>query len=236
MQKILGHLRRADNDYNMICDGDKIAVGLSGGKDSLTLVAALKRYQGFGTKKFDFVAVSVDNRDGDTDFSGVSAFCEKLGVEHHIVKSQIFEVVFKIRKEKSPCSLCAKMRRGILNAKAKELGCNKIALGHHADDVIETFFLSLLYEGRLSTMKGKSYMDRTDITLIRPLIYVPESETTRVSRTFPVINNCCALNGKTQRAAMKGLVKKLDGEISGARKRINDAINYLTFDNIKCQN
>jgi tRNA(Ile)-lysidine synthase TilS/MesJ len=226
LRDILGHLRRADNEFGLIENGDKIAIGLSGGKDSLVLSAALCEYKKWGIKDFELVAISIDCA-GGTDFSKVGEFCEGLGLRHEIVQSEIFNVIFNVRKEKSPCSLCAKMRRGILNAEAKKLGCNKVALGHHADDMIETFFLNLLYTGRMETFKAKSYMDRTDITTIRPLVFVTEAETIRASRGMPILENCCAVNHKTKREDMKNLVKRFEREIPGARGRLGRAIGGL---------
>ena len=238
MQNILGHIRRADQDFDLIQDGDKVAVGLSGGKDSLTLVAALSKYKKFGIKNFDVVAITVDCTDGETDFTKIAKFCNEHGVEHHVEPSQIFKVIFDIRKEKSPCSLCSKMRRGALNSAAVKLGCNKVALGHHGDDMVETFLLSLMYEGRLSTFKVKTYMDKSDVTTIRPLIYAKESEI--ISHTtqqgYPILNNCCIANGFTQREYMKNLVKRLNSEIPNARERMQDAVIYLTSNDIKCKN
>jgi tRNA(Ile)-lysidine synthase TilS/MesJ len=229
MQNILGYIRRADNDFGLIENGDKIAVGLSGGKDSLTLVHALANYKQFGIKQFDLVAVSVDCTDGQTDFSKITEFCKTHGVKHYVEPSQIFKIIFDIRHEKSPCSLCSKLRRGILNSSAVKHGCNKVALGHHADDVIETFLLSLLYEGRLSTMKAKTYLSRADITTIRPMVYVPEAETIANANrnNYPILNNCCSVNGKTQRQAMKDLVTDLDKKIAGSKIRMRNAIDNL---------
>ena len=161
MQKILGKMRKLCEEYELIEDGDKIAVGVSGGKDSLLLLAALKKYQLFAPQKFELIAISIDLSNGEMDFSNVKKFCEKIDVSYYIEKTNVFEVVFDIRKEKNPCSLCANLRRGHLNSKAKELGCNKVALGHHCDDLIETFLMSLFFEGRLYAFEPKSYLSRT---------------------------------------------------------------------------
>ena len=224
LQTILGHVRRADTDFSLIDDGDRIAVGLSGGKDSLTLCAVLAKYRDIGLKKFELMAISVDCTDGKTDFSRVTKFCDDLGIKHHVESSQIFKVIFDERKEKSPCSLCAKMRRGVLNGTAVRLGCNKVALGHHGDDLLETFLLCLMYEGRISTFAPKTYLDRTDITVLRPLVYASERETIACSRTYPILNNCCPVNGKTQREYMKNLVKTIGKDIKSVRERMLDAI------------
>lgn len=229
MQKILSSARRAINDYHMIEDGDKIAVGLSGGKDSITLLATLANYQKFSPQKFELVAINVDLGFENLDQKQVQQttdFCESLGVKFYIEKSDIARIIFEDRKEKSPCSLCSKMRRGILNTAAVRLGCNKLALGHHADDIIETFFLSLLYESRLSTFMPKSYMDRTNMTLIRPLIYVEEKNISAVAKkcNFPVIFNPCPCDKHTKREEMKQLIKNLDLQFGHAKKNMLSAI------------
>jgi len=227
MQEILGHLRHVDNDFALIADGDKIAVALSVGKDSLTLVAALANYRKFGIKNFEVIAITVDCTDGEADYSKITQFCESLGVKHYVEPSQIFKIIFDIRKEKSACSLCAKLRRGMVNSAAKRLGCNKVALGHHADDMIETFLLCMLYEGRLSTLQPKTYLDRTDITVIRPLLYASEKEITMASKSFPVLKNICPMDGHTKREYMKQLVKNLAKDIPDARARMTDAVSHL---------
>ena len=227
MQNILGNLRRADQDFGLIDDGDKIAVALSGGKDSLTLLFALCNYQKFGLKNFEIIAITVDCSNGETDYSQITNFCESLGVKHYIEPSQIFKIIFELRKEKSPCSLCAKLRRGIVNSAAKRLGCNKVALGHHSDDMIDTFLLSMLYEGRLSTFQPKSFLNRADVTVIRPLIYASEKEIKAVSKSFPVLKSGCPVNGHTKREYMKQLVRKLEKDIPDARARMKDAVIQL---------
>jgi len=237
MKRILGHLRRADQMFAMIKNGDKIAVGLIGGKDSLMLLHALCAYRKFKLKDFGIVAISVDCTNGKSDYSGVEKFCKDHQVTLHIEPSQIFEIIFDVRKEKSPCSLCSKLRRGVLNSAAKKLGCNKIALGHHGDDLVETFLLSMTYEGRLSTFQPVSYLDKTELTLIRPLIFATEKEIVAATKGFPVMQNSCPINHKTRREYMKELVIKLDRDIDGARRRMLDAIintdRYNLFDKIK---
>lgn len=238
MNKILSHMRKAIEDFNMIQNGDKIAVGLSGGKDSLTLLTALSLFKKFSPIKFDLIAITIDQTDGQTDLTPLKDFCSNLGIEYYIVKTQIFDVIFNKRKEKSPCSLCAKMRRGSLNNKAKELGCNKIALAHHSDDLIETFFLSLFYEGRLSVFSPVTYLSNVDITTIRPLIYVNENLIKTASKDLPVIKNICPVDHKTKREEMKNLMKKFEENIPNVKKQILNAIihpeRYNLFDkNIK---
>lgn len=236
MQKILGVMRKACENYNLIEDGDKIAVGLSGGKDSLALLTALKRYQSFIDKKFELIAIAIDLSGGTNDYSAIKAYCDEINVELHIIPSNVFEVVFDIRKEKNPCSLCANLRRGLLNSHAKELGCNKVALGHHKDDLIETFLMSLFFEGRLSTFKPKTYLSRVDITVIRPLIYCDESEIIKISNNFPILYNNCPANKHTERENAKKILKNLDQIYPNAKEKIFNAIinpqRYNLFDKI----
>ena len=176
MQKILSYLRKAIEHYNMIDEGDKIAVALSGGKDSITLLMGLKALQRFYPKQFDLIAISVNPGFEFFNSSFLEKTCKDIGVDYIEAKSNIKEIVFDVRKEKNPCSLCANLRRGILNSTAIDNGCNKLALGHNEDDVLETFFLNMLFAGNLNTFAPISYMDRSKITLIRPLIYTPEKE------------------------------------------------------------
>jgi len=224
LQKILGHLRRADQDFGLIRHGDKIAIGLSGGKDSLLLVHALSIYRKFECTDFELIAITIDCTNGQADFSGIQKFCDDHDVKLFIEPSNILEVVFDIRKEKNPCSLCSKLRRGMLHTAAVREGCNKVALGHHGDDLVETFLLSLCYEGRLSTFSPTSYLDRSDVTIIRPLVYTTEKEVISITTDFPILENTCLANHHTQREYMKDLVKKLDKEIPDARKRMLDAL------------
>lgn len=213
LQKLLSKFRKCVETYDLIEENDKIAVGLSGGKDSLVLLTLLASFRRFSPKKFDLIAISVDLFNGESDYNKVADYCKKLDVEYVVVKSQIYDIVFTERKEKNPCSLCAKLRRGILNNKAKELGCNKVALGHTRDDLLETFFLSLFYEGRLSTFAPKMYLSNIGITVIRPMIFIEEYETINESKTMPVFFNCCPANHKTQREYIKNLLKQIKKEI-----------------------
>ena len=185
MQRMLSYIRKAVDEYNMIDDGDKIAVGLSGGKDSITLLMGLKALQRFYPKKFEVIAISVNPGFDFFNSEFLKETCKQIGVEYIEEKSNIKQIVFDIRNEKNPCSLCANLRRGILNSTAIREGCNKIALGHNEDDVLETFFLNLLYGGSINTFAPTSYMDRSKVTLIRPLIYAPEKSI----RTFIKKNN-----------------------------------------------
>ena len=201
MQRILSGLRKAIENYNMIEEGDKIAIGLSGGKDSITLVMALKALQRFYPKKFDIIAVSVNPGFDFFDSAFLQETCKNIGVEYVEAQSYIKDIVFDIRKEKNPCSLCANLRRGILNSTAIEHGCNKIALGHNEDDVLETFFLNLLYAGNISTFAPVSYMDRSKITLIRPMIYLSEREIRKFIKrqNITVMPKSCPMDGVSKR-------------------------------------
>ncbi|MBO7250301.1 MAG: tRNA 2-thiocytidine(32) synthetase TtcA, partial [Clostridia bacterium] len=173
-KRILSYTRRAVDDYEMIRAGDKIAVGVSAGKDSLALLCALADLRRFYPKKFELCAITVDMGFEGADFSRIQALCNELDVPYTVVPTQISKIIFDVRKEKNPCSLCAKMRRGALHTAAKELGCNTVALGHHFDDVVETFMLNLFYEGRIGCFQPVTYLSNTDIYMIRPMIYMPE--------------------------------------------------------------
>ena len=211
MQKILGYLRKAIEHYHMIDEGDKIAVGLSGGKDSITLLMGLKALQRFYPKKFEIVAISVNPNFEFFNSDFLKNTCERIGVPYIGASSNIKEIVFDIRKEKNPCSLCANLRRGILNSTAIEQGCNKLALGHNEDDVLETFFLNLLYAGNISTFAPISYMDRSQITLIRPLIYAPEKDIRSFIKRngIEVMPKACPMDGISKREDMKQLIYQL---------------------------
>ncbi len=209
MKRILSHMRRAIDDYEMIKDGDIIAVGISGGKDSLALLYALSQYHHFANKDFSLKAITIDMGFG-MDYSSIEKFCEEIDVPYIVKKTEISQVLFDIRKESNPCSLCAKMRRGALCELAKEIGCNKVALGHHQEDVIETFFLSLFYEGRLNTFAPVTYLSRTDMFVIRPFIYVPEGDIKGASSRleFPVVKNLCPMDGVSKRQDMKDFINE----------------------------
>ena len=226
MQKILSKMRKAIEDYEMIQEGDKIAVGLSGGKDSVTLLYALKNLQLFYPKKFSLIAITVNPGFQNFDTDLLKNIAEKIGVELVIVPSDIKAIVFDVRKEKNPCSLCANLRRGIINSVAKENNCNKIALGHNEDDVLETFLLNMIYTGKISTFSPVSYMDRSKITLIRPLIYTPE----KYIKSFIKRNNIeimpkvCPMDGKTKREYALDLLKSIELEYKYSRSNILGAI------------
>lgn len=231
MQKLLGFMRRAIQKYNMIADGDRITVGLSGGKDSVTLLAALAAYRRFSPEKFTLGAVTVD-MGLNADFTPLKEFCDGLEVDYKILSTEIGEVIFNVRKEKSPCSLCSKMRRGALNSAIAESGGGKLALGHHADDVAETFLLSLLYEGRVSTFAPVSYMSRSNVTLIRPFILTEEKDIIPVARDFPIVKNPCPVNHVTKREYVKDLLKKINAEVPCARKNVLNALFHPERNNL----
>lgn len=226
MQKILSYMRKAIEEYKMINEGDKIAICLSGGKDSITMLHAFKALQRFYPKKFDIIAVSVNPgfEFFDTDF--LQKICDEIDIPLFIEKSNAKEIVFDLRKEKNPCSLCANLRRGVINSIAIREGCNKIALGHNQDDVLETFLLNLLYTGSINTFSPQSYMDRSKITLIRPLIYTPEKETKRYIRknNITVMPKVCPMDGTSKREDMKQLIFTLTKKIPMLKANLFGAI------------
>lgn len=226
LQQMLSLVRRAVQDYNMINEGDKIAVGISGGKDSLALLISLKHLQRFYPKNFEIEAITVNLGFAGMDFSPIQKFCHELGVNYTVVNTDIGEIVFDARKEKNPCALCAKMRKGALNTKVSELGCNKIALGHNRDDVIETFLMSLLYEGRIHCFSPYTYLSRRNIVSIRPLIYVPEKDVIGFARKYklPVVKNKCGADGNTKREEIKQLMKKFAIKYDHFEERTFNAI------------
>ncbi len=210
MRTILSGMRRAIQDYNMIEPGDKIAVGVSGGKDSLSLLCALAAYRRFSEVPFEVMGVTLNMGFEGVDYSPVKALCDEMGVDYIVKDTDIAEILFDVRKEKNPCSLCAKMRRGAVNDLAKENGCNKVALGHHFEDVIETFFLSLFYEGRLNCFSPVTYLSRIDMKVIRPLIYVAEGDIKGYSKreNLPIVHNPCPMDGVSKREEMKKFINE----------------------------
>ena len=226
MQRMLSYIRKAIDDYNMIQDGDRIAVGLSGGKDSITLLMGLKALQRFYEKHFELIAISINPGFEFFNSNFLKSTCEEIGVKYIEEKTHIKEIVFDIRNEKNPCSLCANLRRGILNSVAIREGCNKIALGHNEDDVLETFFLNLLYGGNINTFSPVSFMDRSDITLIRPLIYAPEKsiKTFVKKNNVEVMPKCCPMDGVSKRENMKQLIWDFQKEIPNVKANIYGAI------------
>lgn len=228
MQQLMGMVRRCVDDYRMIEAGDKIAVGVSGGKDSLALLALLAGLQKYYPKPFELAALTIDMGLG-MDFSPVEAYCRSLGVPYHRIETQIGPVIFDIRKEKNPCSLCAKMRRGALNDALKSLGFQKIALGHHYDDAVETFLLSLLYEGRLSCFQPVTYLSRMDVTQIRPMLYIGEKAVSSFARRMelPVIENRCPADRSTKRQEVKELLVTLQKQYPDLKTKIFGAMQRL---------
>ena len=226
LQRLLSLTRKAMDDYQMIQEGDKIAVGISGGKDSLTLLYAMANLRQFYPKKFSLIAITVDLGYEGFDLTPVKLLCEHLQVEYHIVSTEIAKIIFSDKNEASPCSLCAKMRKGALNDMAEQLGCNKIALGHNKDDVVETFFMSLLYEGRLNCFAPVSFLDRKKLYSIRPLMYVPEWE----CRSFVnksdihIVKNPCLADGNTKRQETKELLAELSLRYDNLQEKVFGAI------------
>lgn len=235
IKRVLSFVRRAVDDYEMIKEGDRIAVGISGGKDSLTLLCALSEMRRFYPEHYELVAISVDMGLEGMDFAPVAELCRELDVTYIIVPTQISKIIFDVRKESNPCSLCAKMRRGALHSAAKEAGCNKVALGHHFDDVVETFMLNLFFEGRLGCFQPVTYLSRRDITLIRPMIYMPEKDvryfTTKTE--LPVVQSTCPADGNTEREEMKKLLSELERQNRGLRYRIFGALQRGNIDGFR---
>ena len=233
LNRILSYTRRCVEDYDMIQAGDRIAVGVSGGKDSLTLLAALAKLADFYPKPFTVEAFTLDmgHVDGGEgmDFAPVAAYCEKLGVPYTLLPSEIHHIIFDLRKEKNPCSMCAKMRRGALHGALQEKGITKIALGHHYDDAVETLFMSLIFEGRLSCFQPVTYLDRTGIIQIRPMLYCGENLIRHTAQrlNLPVVENPCPANGNTKRQEIKELIYELQGRYPGLKARAFGAMQRL---------
>lgn len=226
LQKLMSLTRKAVDEFQMIQTGDKIAVGISGGKDSLTMLYALSGLKRFYPRSFSLEAITVSLGYEGFDLGPIQAFCRELDVPYTIVNTDIAKIIFDERQESNPCSLCAKMRKGAFNEKAKELGCNKLAYGHHKDDVVETLLMSLILEGRIHTFSPVTYLDRMDLTLIRPLIYVDEADVKGFQNKYrlPLVKNPCPADGHTQREYAKELVARLSHEHPGAKERIFTAI------------
>ena len=232
MKKTLGCLRRADQDFRLISPGDRIAVGVSGGKDSLVLLHALDLYRRFSHKDFSLSAVTVTMGLEPFDLTPVKEMCAELGVEYIIRETEIGKIIFDYRKEKNPCALCSKMRRAVLANTCVEYGFNKLALGHHREDVIETLLMSLFYEGRFHTFHPCTLMSRTGITVIRPLVYLPESHMKHMAKVldFPLIQSPCPANGETRRAEMKDLMRRLRQIYPDANERFLHALRQDRYD------
>lgn len=226
LQRLLSLTRQAVDACQLIDDGDNIAVGISGGKDSLALLYALENLRRFYPKKFRLQAITVDLGFEGFDLSQVTSLCEQLSVPYRIIPTDIGKIIFTERRETSPCSLCAKLRKGALNQAALDLGCNKVAYGHHKDDIVETMLLSLIYEGRFYSFSPKTYLDRTKLTLIRPLMYVDEADLTGFCNKYrvPVCKNPCPADGFTKREYVKNLTKTLEHDNPGVKQRMFHAI------------
>lgn len=225
LQQLLSLTRKAVDEYDMIQEGDHIAIGISGGKDSLTLLYALHGLKRFYPKKFELSAITVD-LGYHFDLSNVKKLCEEMEVPYTVVNTDIARILFEERKETNPCSLCAKMRKGALNEAIKAAGCNKIAYAHHKDDIIETMLLSLIFEGRFHSFSPRTYLDRMDLTVIRPIMYVDESDVIGFKNKYelPIVKNECPVDGYTKRQYAKELVKELNAEHPGTKERMFTAI------------
>lgn len=229
MQRLLSLVRRCVEDYDMIAPGDRIAVGVSGGKDSLATLLALAKLRAFYPVPFTLEAVTLETGLPGMDFSGVARLCDELSVPYTRVETEIARIIFQERHEKNPCSMCAKMRRGALGEALREMGIRKVALGHHFDDAVETFYLSLLFEGRLSCFQPVTLLDRSGITQIRPMLYVSESILRGIARreALPVVENTCPANGRTKRQEVKELLRELESRYPGLRERTFGAMQRL---------
>ena len=226
LQRLLSLIRQAVDQYEMMEEGDHIAIGISGGKDSLTLLWGLAHLQKFYPKHFSLSAITVDMGIDTMNLEPIKALCQEIQVPYEIVPTEIGKILFDIRKETNPCSLCAKLRKGALNNKALEMGCNKIAYAHHKDDLIETAMMSLLYEGRFYAFSPVTHLDRTDLTVIRPLMFVSEADVKGFRNKFqlPVCKNPCPMDGHTRREYVKNLIHTLNMENPGVKDRLFRAV------------
>ena len=232
IEHLLSRTRKAVEEYDMIANGDRIAVGVSGGKDSLALLCALVKLKRVLGLDYTVVAITIDMGLEGADFSKIKELCNELEIEYHIIKTDIYEIIFNVRREKSPCSLCARMRRGALHDATKELNCNKLALGHHYDDVVETFMLNLFFEGRIGCFRPVTYLSRKDLTMIRPLIYTQEKDIKVFAHNecLPVTKALCPADGNTERAKMKDYLAIFEHEHRGLYHRILGAIQRSGLD------
>ncbi len=228
MQKMLGCVRKACQEFEMIQDGDRIAVGLSGGKDSVVLLNALAGYRRFSQRAFELAAITIDLQFGGIpgDYSAVGEMCEELGVPYTVIRSDIAKIVFDVRQEPNPCSLCAKLRRGAIHDAARVCGCNKIALGHHLDDVVETFVMNLFREGRIGCFAPVTYLSRKDVTVIRPLVFAPEHEVSACCQRngFPTIKSPCPADKATVREQTKKWLAEMERGDKGFKNRLFGAL------------
>ncbi len=235
MQKLMSRMRAAMEKYNMIENGDRIAVGLSGGKDSVALLAALAEMRRFYPADFEVVAITVDMRfdNKDTDYTELENLCERINVPFVVKRTELADIIFNIRKESNPCSLCAKMRRGILHDVAIENGCNKVALGHHMDDAVETFFMNLLKGGNISSFFPVTYMSRKDIYIIRPMVLASEALVAGAVKhgNLPVVKSKCPMDHTSERQKTKELVQSLNKEYPQLREKVIGALQRRGIDN-----
>ncbi len=225
MQKLMGLVRRCVDDYDMIRQGDKIAVGVSGGKDSLVLLVLLAGLKLYFDKSYELEAITIDMGLG-MDYSGIQALCDRLEVPYTIVKTEIAPIIFDYRKEKNPCSMCSKMRRGALNQAILDRGFNKLALGHHYDDAVETFLMSLIFEGRISCFQPVTNLDRTGVIQIRPMLYLHEKTVDNFAKRMelPVLENRCPVDKHTKREEVKALIFSLSQTYPDLKERIFGAM------------
>ena len=234
MQKILGHMRKAIQEYDLIHDGDRICVGVSGGKDSVVMLYGLSLLRRFIGIDYEITGLTLDPCFGGTkgDYSPISSFCEEHGIEYHVVETHIGEIVFDIRKEPNPCSLCARMRRGALHNETKRLGCNKIALGHNYDDAVETFIMNLFTEGRIGCFAPTNYLSRKEITLIRPLVFATEKEIKSAANRneLPIVKSVCPADGHTNRQRTKDFLDDMERKDKGFKDRIFGAMRRGNID------
>lgn len=234
MQRILGYMRKAVTEFDLIQDGDKIAVGVSGGKDSVVLLTGLARLRRFIGIQYDIVGITLDPQFNSqpTDYSPIAKLCEELDVEYTVKPTHIGEIVFDVRKEENPCSLCARMRRGALHDMAKEYNCNKVALGHHYNDAVETFVMNLFNEGRLGCFSPKNYLSRKELTLIRPLVFAPEKEIRRAAErtNLPIVKSKCPVDGYTNRQKTKEFLREREREDNGFTYRLFGAMRRAGLD------
>lgn len=235
IQRILSFMRRALDDYGMIRENDRIAVGISGGKDSLTLLLGLSELRRFYPIPFSLCAVTVDMGFSGSDFSPIATLCKEIDVEYRVVKTDIAKIIFEERREPNPCSLCARMRRGVLHSAAKEMGATTVALGHHFDDAVETFMLNLFFEGRLGCFSPVTYLSNRDLYMIRPLLYAKESDVEYFARRYPlpIVKSLCPEDKHTERENMKTLLHSLEKEHPGLRHRIYTAMCEGRIDGYK---
>lgn len=234
MQKILGYMRKAIQEFDLIQDGDRIAVGVSGGKDSLVMLKGLVLLQRFIGIDYTVVAITLDPHFGGEkgNYEPVAELCRELGIEYILIDTHIGEIVFDIRKEPNPCSLCARMRRGALHDAAKAAGCNKVALGHNYNDVVETFVMNLTIEGRLGCFAPKSYLSRKDITMIRPLVFAPEKDIRSAAKRneLPIVKSKCPADGVTSRQRVKEELAARDKTDKGFSDRLFGALRRSGLD------